>query len=102
LEPKSNSYEVIVVADINDLQNKALFEKHLFKEGFTTVEGEPFAYQGKSTTPIFHTRAFIFEVFSKALQNTSHSGCNLMLHLSNNPLEAYRYEFDSKSFTQIV
>ena len=91
----------MVVAKIENLGDKTKFEKHLKKEGFNLVENEPFAYEAKSTTPIPHTRAFIHEVFSKALSKTTSKECKIILQLSSNPLEAYSYDYEHKFFNQI-
>ena len=44
--------KVILIVEVEGLEDKSIFEKHLKKEGFTPVENEEFAYDG-DTTHIF-------------------------------------------------
>ena len=93
--------QVLLVIDFQDLKDKEVFEKHLKKEGFNAIEGESFAYQGVSSTPVMNTRAFIFEVVSKALLKSPASHCALMCQIGENPMESYIYNESTKFFEEI-
>jgi len=51
--------KVVLIVEVEGLQDQAIFEKHLKKEGITPIEGEMFAYEGETTTHMFSTRTFI-------------------------------------------
>ncbi|RXJ69016.1 hypothetical protein CRV08_06180 [Halarcobacter ebronensis] len=91
--------ELLVLLEIEGLEDKTRFEKHLKKEGFIVVEGESFAYTGKSTTTLFSTKAFILEVFKVALQKQEFKGkANLIFLLNEMPYPAYYYDLTTKEF----
>jgi hypothetical protein len=92
--------EVLVVLDIARLSNKEEFEEFILDEGFAGIDNEPFAYMGESTTPVFNTRAYIFEVFSKAFETAKISDCKIICQIGSNPPEAYLYEKDN-FFTEL-
>lgn len=92
---------VLLVVDVQDLENKELFEAHLKKEGFNPIAGEEYAYEGESTTPVFHTRAYIFQVVGKALEKSPSSHCAIMTQLGENPMESYLFDHNSKQFQEI-
>jgi len=62
----SKEYDVLIVVEVKNLIDKESFDKYLKKEGLVEIEGEKFAYKGVSSTPIFHTRAFLEDTFKKA------------------------------------
>jgi hypothetical protein len=84
--------QVILVLEIEGLSDKALFEKHLKKEGFTPIVDEPFSYEGTTTTHLFSTRAFILEVVDKGLKKSGFLTCKLMFQVGENPMEAYVFD----------
>jgi hypothetical protein len=86
--------EVLVVLDVKETINKALFEEYILKEGFECAENEQFAYTGISTTPVFNTIAYIFEVFSKAFDMAGIEECRLICQIDSNPPVAYLYKKD--------
>ncbi|MDR0761507.1 MAG: hypothetical protein LBF13_00505 [Campylobacteraceae bacterium] len=90
--------EVLVVLDIKKIANQTAFEEYIQKEGFECVE--PFAYTGVSTTPVFNTIAYIFEVFSKAFEIAGVEKCKLVCQVGSYPPAAYLYEKD-KFFTAL-
>ncbi|MDR2080605.1 MAG: hypothetical protein LBP54_01805 [Campylobacteraceae bacterium] len=90
--------EVLVVLDIKEFSNQKEFEEYVLKEGFECVE--PFAYAGVSTTPVFNTRAYIFEVFLKAFEAAGVEECRLICQIGSNPPEAYLYKKDD-FFTEL-
>ena len=92
---------VLLVVDAQTLQNPVLFEAHLKKEGFNPIIGEDFAYEGESTTPVFHTRAYIFQVVGKALEKSPATHCAIMCQLGENPMESYLYNHVTKHFDEI-
>lgn len=84
--------QVILVLEIEGLSDKALFEKHLKKEGFSPIVDEPFSYEGTTTTHLFSTRAFILEVVEKGLKKSGFLTCKLMFQVGENPMEAYVFD----------
>ena len=92
---------VLLVIDVEDLNDKIAFEKHLKKEGFDAIEGETFAYKGISTTPVMHTRAFIFEVVSKALEKSPAKHLSIVCQIGENPMETYIYDKNTKFFNEV-
>ena len=83
---------VILVVEIEGLKAKAVFEKHLKKEGFTPVENEPFTYEGDTTTHMFSTRAFILEVVEKGAKKAEFLTCKIIFQVGSNPMEAYIFD----------
>jgi hypothetical protein len=90
--------EVLVLLDVAGLEDKDKFEKHLTKEGFKVVEGEPFVYTAQSSTTTFSTKAYILEVFKKGLQKNSFANANLVFLLNETPYPAYYYEVKTNDF----
>lgn len=92
--------DVLVLLDIEGLENKEIFEKHIRKEGFKKVENEEFVYSGNSTTTYFSTKAYILEVFKKALMKSGFKSANLGFLLNEN---SYSYYFDesTKDFEEV-
>ncbi len=89
----TKEYKVFVVIDIKNLEDKNSFDKYLKREGLKEIKGERFAYEGISSTPIFSTRAFIFDVVKKALKKgKGFNECKMIIKLGENQLEAYRYD----------
>ncbi|MDR0580002.1 MAG: hypothetical protein LBG21_05310 [Campylobacteraceae bacterium] len=86
----SKEIEVLVVLENLKIQNRDLFEEYLKNEGFEGVES--FAYRGFSTTPVFNTKAYIFETFSKAFEEAGVFTCKLICQIGENPPEVYLYE----------
>ena len=99
----SKEYEVLVVVEVENLKDKVAFDKYLKKEGLVEIEGEEFAYKGVSSTPLFHTRAFLEDTFKKALKKALKKGKNfdnfkMIVQLGENPLEVYKYNKEKESF----
>ena len=95
----SKEYEVVVVVEVENLEDKKVFDKYLKKEGLKEIEGEEFAYKGVSSTPLFHTRAFLEDTFKKALKKgKSFDSFKMIVQLGENPLEVYKYNKERKSF----
>lgn len=90
--------EVLVLLEIQNLENKEVFEKHLNKEGFLTVPDEDFVYTGESSTTTFATKAYILEVFKKALQKTNFGKCKMVFLLNETPYPAYIYDKNTNDF----
>lgn len=90
--------DVLVLIDIKDLENKEIFEKHIVKEGFKVVADEDFVYTGESSTSNFATKAYILEVFSKAIQKSSCEKCSMIFLLNETPYPSYSYNEDLKIF----
>ncbi|MDR1554550.1 MAG: hypothetical protein LBS39_00805 [Campylobacteraceae bacterium] len=97
----SKKIEVLVVLDSPKVQDIGLFEEYIKKEGFLTIENEPFAYKGFSTTPVFNTKAYIFETFSKAFEKVGVFTCKLICQIGENPPEVYLYEKSGEFFKEI-
>lgn len=93
--------DVLIILEVKNLANKALFERHVVKEGFEIVEGENFVYTGKSSTTTFSTKAYILEVFKVGLQKTDFDECSLIFLLNETPYPAYVYDKETKNFEEI-
>ncbi len=95
----SKEYDVLVVVEVKNLEDKVAFDKYLKKEGLFEVEGEEFAYKGVSSTPLFHTRAFLEDTFKKALKKGKNfDSFKMIVQLGENPLEIYKYSKEKESF----
>lgn len=94
--------EVILIVDALNLQNKEVFEKHLKKEGIIPIEGEDFAYSGKTTTSLVHTQTFILHVCKEALSKSGYESAKIMFQIGENPMEAYVYDHGNKDFKKIM
>ncbi len=95
----SKEYDVLVVVEVENLEDKAAFDKYLKREGLVEIEGEEFAYKGVSATPLFNTRAFLEDVFKKALKKgKGFDNFKMIVQLGENPLEIYKYNKETKSF----
>lgn len=90
--------DVLILLDVQGLEDKEKFEKHLKKEGFKTVENEEFVYTGHSTTTTFSTKAYILEVFKKGLQKSGFSSASLVFLLNETPYPAYYYDKATNDF----
>ncbi|PLY07905.1 MAG: hypothetical protein C0625_04155 [Arcobacter sp.] len=84
--------EVLVLLDVEALEDKEKFEKHVKREGFIVVEEEEFVYTAKSSTTMFSTKAYILEVFKKGLQKTNFESANLVFLLNETPYPPYYYD----------
>jgi len=95
----SKEYDVLVVVEVENLEDKAAFDKYLKKEGLVEIEGEEFAYKGVSSTPLFNTKAFLEDTFKKALKKgKSFDNFKMIVQLGDNPMEVYRYNKEKESF----
>lgn len=92
---------VILVMDVEGLENKDLFEKHLKKEGLTPVPNEAFVYEGDTTTHLFSTRAFLLEVVEKGLKKSGFLTCKMMFQVGNNPMETYAFDMLENAFVNV-
>ncbi len=93
--------EVLIVLEVTGLQDKEKLEKHVKKEGFLIVEGEEFAYSGKSTTTTFSTKAYILEVFRKGLVKAGFEECNMIFQIGELPWQAYKFDKNTNDFEQV-
>jgi len=96
-----NGIDVLVLLEIEGLEDKVKFEKYVSKEGFIPIEGETFAYSGNSTTTTFSTKAYILEVFKKALQNNSFTKANLVFLLNEIAYPPYYYDKNTNDFEEV-
>lgn len=95
----SKEYDVLVVVEVKNLEDKKAFDKYLKKEGLIEIEGEEYAYKGVSSTPLFNTRAFLEDTFKKALKKGGNfDEFKMVVQLGENPLEVYKYNKETKSF----
>ena len=86
-------YDVVVVVSVDELGDKEAFDKHLRREGLREIDGEPFAYKGVSSTPIINTRAYLADVFKKALKKAGNfKNFSMIVQLGDNPMEVYKYK----------
>jgi hypothetical protein len=92
---------VILMVMVEGLKDRAIFEKHLKKEGFTPILGEEFAYEGDTTTHLFSTRAFILEVTEKGLKKSGFTSCKIMFQVGENPMEAYVYNLEKEAYEEV-
>ena len=93
--------ELIVILDVIGLEGKEVFEKHVKKEGFNIVEEEEFVYTANSSTTTFATKAYILEVFKKALQKTNFESCNMVFLLNETPYPPYVYDKSTNDFEEV-
>ncbi len=96
-----NGIDVLVLLEIEGLEDKVRFEKHVSREGFLPVEGENFVYTGNSTTTTFSTKAYILEIFKKALQKNSFSKANLVFLLNEIAYPPYYYDKNTNDFEEV-
>lgn len=96
------SYEVLLVVDGLHVKDVIAFEKHLKKEGLLGVENEPFAYLGKATLSLMHTRAFLFETLKTAMKLSSTKELSFTCLLGENSLEKYFFSQKDKTFKEIL
>jgi len=89
---------VTLVIDAKGLKDKKIFNKHLKKEGFSSIEDENFAYEGVAHTHLFNTRAYIIDVILTGLNKSGFDDCTMMFQIGENPMEAYRYDKDNGTF----
>ena len=94
--------KVVLIVEVEGLQDQAIFEKHLKKEGITPIEGEVFAYEGETTTHMFSTRTFILEVVSKGLKKSGFDSCKIMFQVGENAMEAYLFSHENDTFEQVA
>jgi len=90
--------EVLILLDVENLEDKEVFEKHVRKEGFVIVPDEPFVYTGESSTTTFATKAYILEVFKKALAKTTFDECSLVFLLNETPYPPYVFDKNTNDF----
>lgn len=93
--------DVLVILEVDELENKEAFDKHVKKEGFIIVEGENFVYTAKSSTTTFSTKAYILEVFKKGLQKNSFKSANLVFLLNETPYPLYTYDKNTNDFEEL-
>ncbi len=98
MEKQNEQMEVLVLLDVEGIEDKERFEKHVKKEGFKVVEEEPFVYTALSSTTMFSTKAYILEVFKKGLQKTVFKNANLVFLLNETPYPPYYYDNTTKEF----
>lgn len=93
---------VVLIVDVQGLNDQAVFEKHLKKEGFTPIAEEAFAYEGTTTTHLFSTRAYILEVVEKGLKKSGFLTCKIIFQVGENPMEAYLFNAEADTFEQVA
>lgn len=93
---------VVLIVDVEGLNDKVVFEKHLKKEGITPIVDENFAYEGDTTTHMFSTRAFILEVVEKGLKKSGFTSCKIMFQVGENAMEAYLFNHENDTFEQVA
>ncbi|MGB5918118.1 MULTISPECIES: hypothetical protein [unclassified Arcobacter] len=93
--------ELVVILEVENLEDKEKFEKHLKKEGFSIVPEEEFVYTGISSTTTFSTKAYILEVFKKGLQKTAFDSCNMVFLLNETPYPPYTYDKTTNDFEEV-
>ncbi len=86
--------KVILIVDVKGLEDRVLFDRHLEKEGFSSVEDEDLAYEGVTTTHHESTKAYILDVVSQGLKKSVFDTCKIIFQVGENPMEAY--EFNKK------
>lgn len=91
---------VLLIIDIEGLQDKTAFEKHLKKEGFNPVEKEELVYIGTSTTTTFSTKAYILEVLKVGLSKTTFESCKFVFQLDEWPIQAYKFDKRTNEFEE--
>jgi hypothetical protein len=90
--------KVILIVDVEGLEDRVLFEKHLKKEGFTPIEGEDYAYEGDTTTHLENTKAYILDVVRKGLKKSDFDTCKIIFQIGENPMEAYVFNKKDDGF----
>lgn len=93
---------VVLIVDVEGLKEKAVFEKHLKKEGFVPIPEEVFAYEGETTTHMFSTRAYILEVVEQGLLKSGFTSCKIMFQVGENEMEAYLYNYENNRFEHVT
>jgi hypothetical protein len=94
--------EVVVMLDIDGLKDEDSFIKYLKKEGLEYLkEEEGFVFVGTSSTTTMQTRAFILEIFSKALKEQPIKYCNMVFLIGQNPMESYRFDQNESFFVEV-
>ncbi|WP_228126504.1 hypothetical protein [Candidatus Marinarcus aquaticus] len=92
--------ELILVVDVEGLEDKERFNKHLKKEGFVLVEGEELVYTATSNTTTFSTKAYILEVVKVGLKKSGFKECKLIFQLDELPWQAYKFDHSTNDFEE--
>ncbi|QKF73957.1 hypothetical protein AFAEC_1805 [Aliarcobacter faecis] len=90
--------DVLVLLEVDGLQDREKFEKHIKKEGFIKVENEDFVYTGNSTTTTMATKAYILEVFKKGLQKSGFQDASIVFLLNETPYPPYIWDKNTNDF----
>ncbi len=90
--------DVLVLLEVDGLEDKEKFEKHIKKEGFKKVENENFVYTGNSTTTTMATKAYILEVFKKGLVKAGFENAKLIFLLNEIAYPTYIYDKNTNDF----
>ncbi len=90
--------KVVLIVDVEGLEDKVLFEKHLKKEGFEPIEGEELAYEGDTTTHLNNTKAYLLDVVTTGLHKSSFVKCKIIFQIGENPMEAYVFNRKEDDF----
>lgn len=93
--------KVILIVDVVGLKDKDAFEKHLKKEGFSSVEGEELAYEGDTTTHLNATRTYILDVVRNALKKSGFEECKIIFQVGQNPMEAFKFNKKEDGFSGV-
>ncbi|AXH08878.1 hypothetical protein CP960_09740 [Malaciobacter halophilus] len=93
--------EVLVVLELKGLQDQEVFEKHVTKEGFKIVEGEKYAYSGRSSSTTFSTKAYILEIFRKGLLKAGFESCGMIFQIGEMPWQAYKFDKTTNDFEAV-
>lgn len=89
---------MILIVDVKGLEDRELFDKHLKKEGFKSVEDEESAYEGDTTTHLESTKAYILDVVIKGLKKSDFDTCKIIFQVGENPMEAYVFNKKDDGF----
>lgn len=93
--------EVLLIVNVEGLEDREVFEKHLKKEGFDTIEDEPFAYHGETTTSLMHTETFILHVVKEGLEKAGFFTCKAIFQVGENEMKAFMIDKQSNEFVQL-
>lgn len=96
--------EVLVLIDTPSKLLKEIKQScktYLEQEGFGQVDGEDFAYLGKTNTSLIQTRAYILATFQKVPSLLGVKDFKILFQIGDNAFEAYAFEEPSKEFKKL-
>ncbi len=96
-------YDVLVVVEVENLEDKTSFDKHLRREGLKEIEGEEFAYIGKASTPLLNTMAFVQDAVKKALKKgKDFNECKMAMWLGESGPKSFVYNKTEEEFKEVI